>query len=326
MTDKMIKEENNSIRQDEAPGLVREEVGRCLKETPLIIREYTSHLLASQGKNIRAASVITAAEDKDGNVSMDAVRIASAIEIVHLASLVHDDVMDDADIRRGKETLQRKYGKKTAVICGDYLLSLALRKAASISIKKELLEKDLKLQDYIGKLCLGELYQHINNGNTRLTAYQYLKIISGKTAALFEASFLAGAIISGADEKETKKYRRLGFYIGMIFQLTDDCNDFVISEEVATKPVQSDFEQGVITLPLIHAFESKPDFREKAAAGKVSRKQINEAVESTGGLSFTRSIIKAFYKKAMRIIEILDASDDKKKRLVSILDKASRMI
>jgi heptaprenyl diphosphate synthase len=257
---------------------------------------------------------------------MDAVRIASAIEIVHLASLVHDDVMDDADIRRGKETLQRKCGKKTAVICGDYLLSLALKKAAQVSIKKELLERDLKLQDYIGRLCLGELYQHINNGNTRLTPYQYLKIISGKTAALFEASFLAGGIISGVDGKESKNYRRLGYYIGMIFQLTDDCNDFEISEEMATKPVQSDYEQGVITLPLIHAFEAMPDFREKAATGKASRTEINKAVEKAGGLSFTRGIIKAFYNKAMKTIDIIDASEDKKKRLVSILDKASRMI
>lgn len=326
MTDKKIKKDNNTIRQDEALKLVKEEVGCCLRNTPLIIREYTRHLLASQGKYIRAASIIAAAEEEDKNVSMDAVRIASAIELVHLASLVHDDVMDDADIRRGKETLQRRYGKKTAVICGDYLLSLALKKAASVYCRKELLEKDLRLQDYVGKLCLGELYQHINNGNTKLTVYQYLKIISGKTAALFEASFLSGAIIAGVDEAEAKRYRRLGYYIGMIFQLTDDCNDFEVSEDIATKPVQSDYEQGVITLPLIHAFESMPDFRDIAAVGKVSRSQINDAVEKSGGLSFTRMIVKAYYTKAMRIIDNLDAAQDKKKRLISILDMASRMI
>ena len=192
------------IRPEDAFELVKAEINTILSKSPLIIREYTKHLMASQGKYIRATSVLLCAEDQDGRISPNAIKIAAAIEILHLATLVHDDIIDNADLRRGDVTLQKKYGKRTAVICGDYLLSVALQLAASIKNKKDYLE--LELPDYVGRVCLGELNQHINNRNLNLSIYRYLKIISGKTAALFEASFLAGAIFSGCKEEETKKY------------------------------------------------------------------------------------------------------------------------
>ena len=239
------------IKANDAIEHVKLEVDKTLSNSPLIIREYTRHLMSSRGKFIRAISVILCAEDNEGFVHQNAVKIAAAIEILHLATLVHDDIIDNADLRRGNVTLQKKYGKRTAVICGDYLLSVSLRMAASLENSKDYLT--LELPDYVGKVCLGELDQHINNANINLTIYRYLKIISGKTAALFEASFFAGAIIANSEEAEAKKYKRLGYNIGMIFQLTDDCIDFENTVETANKPVQSDYEQGVITLPLIHA-------------------------------------------------------------------------
>ena len=242
---------------------------------------------------------------------------------MHLASLVHDDIIDNADLRRGNVTLQKKYGKRTAVICGDYLLSVALRMAASCSNKREYL--DLELHDYIGKVCLGELNQHINNNNINLSLYQYFKIISGKTAALFEASFLAGAMAEGLRGTELNRYRQLGYEIGMIFQLTDDCMDFENTRAEAEKPVQSDYEQGVITLPLIHAFAELGDLKDKASKTGITRQEINQAVAKTGGLSFTRLIVKKYYNKAIKLIDALEASESKKEKLTYILKKASRL-
>ncbi len=311
------------ILVDEALELVMTEVDNILSKSPLIIREYTGHLMTSRGKFIRAISVIMCAEDNEGYVHPNAIKIAAAIEILHLATLVHDDIIDNADLRRGEVTLQKKYGKKTAVICGDYLLSVSLRMAASIENKKDYL--DLELPDYVGKICLGELNQHINNANLNLTIYRYLKIIAGKTAALFEASFFAGAIISGSKEPEAKKYKRLGNYIGMIFQLTDDCIDFENTVETANKPVQSDYEQGVITLPLIHALKELTDFKAKAKTQGLTREEINSAVEKTGGIGFTRMVVRRYYDKAMQIIGGLDITESKKSKLVSILNKASRL-
>jgi heptaprenyl diphosphate synthase len=158
-----------------------------------------------------------------------------------------------------------------------------------------------------------------------LSIYRYLKIISGKTAALFEASYFAGAIMAGCEEAETRKYRRLGYYIGMIFQLTDDCIDFENTVETANKPVQSDYEQGVITLPLIHALSEAKDFREKAKKDGVTRQEINAAVEKTGGIGFTRMLVQKYYNKSSKLIQELDTAEDKKDELLNILKKASRL-
>lgn len=314
-------EDKDTFAYEEAIGLVKTEVNRALTKSPGIIREYLTHLSLSQGKYIRAASVIACAQDREDKISPNAVRVAGAIELLHLATLVHDDIIDNADLRRGKATLQKKYGRRTAVICGDYLLSLALKMIADIPNRKDYL--NIHFPDYIGRLCLGELNQYINNRNLKLTIYQYLKIISGKTAALFEASFLAGAVIAGCDEKEAGRYKQLGHYIGMIFQLSDDCIDFDATVEEANKPVQSDYEQGVITLPLIHALMEEEAFREKAAGSALTRAEINEAVIRTEGLGFTRRIIQKYYKKAMRRLDELTLTQDKKDRIIRILDLSS---
>jgi heptaprenyl diphosphate synthase len=158
-----------------------------------------------------------------------------------------------------------------------------------------------------------------------LSFYQYLKIISGKTAALFEASFYAGAIFSGCSDIEARKYKQLGFNIGMIFQLSDDCIDFEDTVEMANKPVQSDFEQGVITLPLLHAFSKITELKTKASNNVLSRKEINEAVTKTGGLSFTHMVIKKYYNKSMKIVDELDILESKKARIITVLNKASRL-
>ena len=311
------------IRSEDALALVKQELERTLSKSPLIIREFTNHLMSSHGKFIRAVSVITCAENEEGYIHTNAIKMATAIELLHLATLVHDDIIDNAELRRGKVTLQKKYGKRTAVICGDYLLSVALRMAASIENKKDYLE--LALPDYVERVCMGELNQHVNNGNINLSIYTYLKIISGKTAALFEASYYAGAIFSDCGEEQARLYRQLGFNVGMIFQLTDDCIDFEDTVETAYKPVQSDYEQGVVTLPLIHAFLKLGDFKKKAQEQNITRTEINEAVAKTGGLKFTRLLVQKYYKKSMKIIDDLTAAAEKKEKLIIILNKASRL-
>lgn len=314
---------NECLTYDEAIQLVKKEVDNLLSTSPLIIRGYTKHLMTSRGKFIRAMSVIMCAENKDGTIHPDAIKIAAAIEILHLATLVHDDVIDNADLRRGEITLQKKYGKRTAVICGDYLLCIALRLTASIDNVGDYFQ--LNMPDYMGKVCLGELNQHINNTNLNLSVYQYLKIISGKTAALFEASFYAGALFLENREADLKRYKQLGFNIGMIFQLTDDCIDFENTRDEALKPVQSDYEQGVITLPLIHALKNLTGFKEKANKDGITRDEINEAVKKSDGLDFTRLVVQKYYKKSMKLIQQLDIEEIKKDRLILILNKASRL-
>ncbi|WP_245156704.1 polyprenyl synthetase family protein [Clostridium aminobutyricum] len=312
---------------DTALEQVSLEVDRMLSASPWIIRSYTRHLARSTGKFIRAASVIACAQDEEGNIPDRAVKLAVAVEILHLATLVHDDIIDDADLRRGELTLQKKYGKRTAVICGDYLLCMALKLTASLSERSDADEyMDLQMPDYLSRVCLGELNQHVNNGNIDLSVHQYLRIISGKTAALFEACFFAGAALVTKDRQTLRKFARLGRNIGMIFQLTDDCMDFEETKEAVKKPVQSDYEQNVITLPLIHAFNNLPDFSLKAKEQKLSREEINEAVRNTGGLTYTRFVAGRYYNKSLELIRTLDITAEKADRLKMILDRSYRLI
>lgn len=304
---------------DDALQLVKVEVDGALSASPKIIRAYMEHLMLSRGKFIRAISLLTCAENKEGLIHPNAIKLAASIELLQLATLVHDDVIDNAKTRRGVVTLQKKFGKRTAVICGDYLFCLSLQHASTIANKNDYL--DFEMPDYMSRVCLGEILQNMNNSNLDLSIYNYLKIISGKTAALFEASFYAGAILCVDAKDETKQYRKLGRYMGMIFQLTDDCIDFEASPELAKKPVQSDFEQGVITLPLIYAFQKRSHFKEKAELNHVTRAEINAAVFETGGLSYTRVISKKYYTKSLNILDKLNVSENKKASLVRILDK-----
>ena len=300
--------------------MVKERVNQILRTSPPVIREYTTHLSKSTGKYIRAASLLACGLDEDGTIHQDAVPFAAAIELIHLATLVHDDVIDNADVRRGEISLQKKYGKRTAVICGDYLLCTALTLAAQASDRDKYVK--LGVPAYLNRVVLGELTQHVNNGNFDLSVFRYLKIISGKTAALFEACFYAGAVLCETDDRIISQYARLGRYIGMVFQLNDDCLDFESTQLLAKKPVQSDYEQNVITLPLIHSFKVMDGLKEKAKAIRLSRDEINKAVCTSGGLLYTHAVAGKYYKKALVLLDGLSLSDEKRNKMLQILNKA----
>lgn len=322
MTNRESLEEAVGLRYgfEEAFDLMTEAVKRHLSSAPPVIRSYTAHLAKSTGKFIRAYGLMACSMDEEDKVPEEAITLASAVELLHLATLVHDDVIDEADTRRGIETLQKRFGRKAAVICGDYLLSLALRLAASIPKRKELDAMDMP--DYLCRICMGELRQEINNGNLDLSVYRYLSIIKGKTAALFEASFYGGAVLSVKDEKKLRLYRKAGNDVGMIFQLMDDCIDYEMDETEAKKNVRSDYEEGVVTLPLIHTMEQDKTFSDKVKNGLVSVKEVYTRVLEAGGTAYTKTMAGRYYGKAVSAIGDLGLSDAKKSRIMSVVDKS----
>lgn len=325
MTDTAAEKEAQTsyLTLDEAFALAKEEVDRTLSASPYIIRRFTRHLAGSKGKFIRAMSLLTCAMDAEDRIKPDAVKLAAAIEVLHLATLVHDDVIDDADIRRGIPTLNKSYDNRIAVICGDYLLCASLKLASSISNNRDYLELDMP--DYMTRVCTGELNEQVNNGNFGLSVYQYFKIIEGKTAALFEASFYAGSYMAGCGAQESNLYKRMGRYLGMIFQLIDDCMDFEADKNTAMKPVQSDFAKNVMTLPIIHSFQKIIGLKDRAAKREVTQKELNDAVLESEGLSYTRSIAKKYYDKYLAILGRLHVTEVKKSNLEAILNKAYRV-
>ena len=290
---------------------------------PRIISQYTAHLAEARGKLIRARALLACSLDSENRVNQDSVQMATAIELFHLATLVHDDVIDDADTRRGIPTLQKRFGKRTAVICGDYLLSISLREAALVEIPDKNEERaNPLLLDYIHRVCIGELEQYQNNGNFQLSMFSYLRIIRGKTATLFEAAYRSGAYCSGAEENLWQKYAKLGRFVGMIFQLSDDCIDYEFSEDRAKKPVGKDFEEGVVTLPLIAALERAPLSSNEITSFKSKPFEMAAFVKRHGGTDYTRSIAGKYYVKAQEIINEIPGTPEKIQLLKDILQLA----
>lgn len=304
----------------EALERVEAEMARRLLKTPPVVKNYTKHLLLSQGKLLRTRALLSCAMDKDNLIHENAIPIATAIEILHLATLVHDDIIDNADTRRGIATIQSKFGKKPAVICGDFLLCMALKLFSETAAKED--REVLNYPDYISRLCTGELLQSENNYNTEISVKNCLKIMRGKTSALFEGAYRAGAYYCGCSVQEEKEYGKLGRYIGMIFQLTDDCIDYECGESVAKKPVQSDFDQGVMTLPLVHALKKQPKIKERIKSGGITKAEVLALVAGSGGVNYTKGISRKYYKKAEKILSNLSMTVEKRKRLTDILNHA----
>jgi heptaprenyl diphosphate synthase len=310
---------NEPITFDASLDLAKTLMDGALSSTPAPFRPRTEYLTQAPGKFLRAYALLACAEEEAG-VRPSAAKAAAAVELLHLATLVHDDVIDNAGTRRGLETLMKKFGAHQAVITGDYIFCLALRLAAEAAANEKDMNEDLpRIMEVI---CMGELLQSINHRNFALSGNGYLRIIAGKTAALFEGCFMAGAMLGETSRPEAKAYARIGWHLGMIFQLTDDCMDYESTAEQAKKPVLSDFEQGVVTLPLIVAMGKRPDIRDRAYAGDISKEEIRQSVLENGGLKFTRNISQLYYNRAMRLLNGISASARKKEKLGELLFQA----
>jgi geranylgeranyl pyrophosphate synthase len=309
------------LEYDEALRLTEQEIQKCLKTAPPLMKRQTSHLARATGKGIRARALLACSIGSDGLVRHDAVNAAAAVELLHLATLIHDDIIDDAEMRRGIDALHVKFGKKTAVLCGDYLFCLAFDLAASISPRETDRDKlDSVLPSYLTEICLGEIREFSSTGNLDLTEREYFKIISGKTAALFQATFHAGFLLSDEPREARDIYIETGRQLGILFQLTDDCIDFTSSQKKAKKPVLTDCSRGVVTLPLIYALRADKTLRGKIENG-LSEQELKAAVIAAGGIEYTQSKIKDCRSKAKKLISSL-SPESKKTRLELLLDKA----
>lgn len=312
----------DKLEFDQAIQRVEQEIRKLLQNAPPLIRPQTSHLARATGKGIRARSLLACAMDSDGLVTPGAVRAATAVELLHLATLIHDDIIDEADTRRGIEALHVKFGQKIAVLCGDYLFCLAFDLASSISPREADRNKvSVVLPSYFTEICLGEIREFSNTGNLDLNEGEYIRIISEKTAALFEASFHAGFLLSDEPAEVKDIYLTIGKEMGIIFQLTDDCLDFISSKKKVKKPVLTDCRRGVVTLPLIYAMQVDKTLRGKIEKG-LTEQELKAAVLAAGGIEYTRAKIEERREKAEQLIAVL-RSAEKRDRLEGLLKQAA---
>jgi octaprenyl-diphosphate synthase len=207
---------------------------------------YADYALKGHGKHLRPALVALSAEAL-GEIGEPHVVAAVVIEMVHLATLVHDDVMDEAEIRRAKPTLATKWGNETAVLFGDCLFAEALRLAASFPTP----EVCRAVASATNTVCAGEIMQTRSRGDFELTLESYLRIIDMKTAELFALSCDLAAFLTRASESERAALKGFGRAFGMAYQVFDDCQDVFGSEAQAGKSLGTDLAKGKLTLPLI---------------------------------------------------------------------------
>ena len=232
-------------------GLVTSLMEKNIKCKDKKIEASIKELIFSGGKMLRPGLSLIAS--RFGNYDENrSVAVAASLELLHMATLVHDDVIDDSNTRRGIETLQSKYGKDYAVYIGDYLFCIVFKLLATHSTSLSSIKIDSRAME---KICLGEIDQMNSRFNLDVTIKQYLKRVSGKTAELFALSLLSGAKESGVPDKTCKIFYEIGHNAGMAFQIMDDILDYTSNEDIMGKPVYSDIMQGLYNLPLIYVFK-----------------------------------------------------------------------
>ncbi|HEY8477048.1 MAG TPA: polyprenyl synthetase family protein [Chloroflexota bacterium] len=214
-----------------------------------------SHLLPGKGKRIRPSLALLAGKFHNFD-DEKIVTIAAAVEMLHTASLVHDDVVDGAEERRGAPTLFTRVGNAVAVLAGDYLFA----KSAAYAASTNNLEVIARFADTVMTMCQGQIDEanRAPDVHLSLTRESYFRTIYSKTASLFVLACESGAILSGAPQSTVDALRDYGRDLGLAFQVIDDILDFVGDEQVLGKPVGSDLRHGVVTLPLIYLREEVP--------------------------------------------------------------------
>ncbi len=294
-------------------GQVEVEFERQAQSNVQVIAFLGDYLRASGGKRVRPALTILSNYAVGGQGSRyNSIRMATVMEFLHTATLVHDDIIDDADTRRDRPTVNALYGNQTAVLMGDWLYMSAF--------ETSLAERSLPILDILTavtrKMTEGELLQLNLLGRTDVSESQYLDVLQRKTAYLFSACCQVGAMLGGAGERQRQALADYGVNLGTAFQLVDDLLDFTAGDDALGKASGVDLIAGKVTLPLIYLLESDSSGREMVETviregnyRTVSRSDLLHAVERVGGLEQARARADGFAEVARASLDVLPDSE-----------------
>lgn len=259
---------------------VEERLEVALASPTRLVQDLNGYFLRGKGKRVRPALVLLSA--RNGHFLPDhALRLAAAIELIHMATLIHDDVVDEADLRRGRRTIHRMWGNPVAVLYGDYTWSKALASIADFCTPA----LTTSLCRAVARMTDGELTQISQRNNLSLTRNDYVDIIERKTASLMAAACESGGIVADLPSSQTTRLREFGRYFGLAFQIVDDALDFTTTEETFGKPIGHDIREKKMTLPVIVAIETLRDADRAALFGTLEKPTLDAAdVESLTAL------------------------------------------
>ena len=274
------------------------------------LTEIASHLISAGGKRLRPVMTLVASTvGSDGPASHEAVLGGISCELVHLGSLYHDDVMDEATTRRGVDTVNAKWGNLQAILAGDFLLARASEIAASLGTEVAGL-----LARTIGRLCEGQIEELRHTYDVSRPVGSYLESIDGKTASLYSTAARVGGIVAGHDRRTVDLLTDYGTAYGMVFQIVDDVLDLIATDEELGKPAGHDMEEGVYTLPVLHTLASGGSAAKElhSILGKPltadERAKVLDIVRSNGGVQSAIDHARTFVEKSERICDDLPRS------------------
>ena len=278
-------------------------------------------ILLARGKQLRPILTLLCSKLKGKRV--DATEIAAVIEICHTASLIHDDIIDEADIRRGELSLQKKFGKEMAVYAGDFMIFATIGRTNLMNKPwyKKMFEK-------LEIMCDGEVGQFDSQFNIEITEQTYLDNIIGKTSSMFEIACGAGAYEGKCSMDEREYVQSFARNFGLLFQIRDDLMDFISSQDISKKTIHNDFWSGYYTLPAIYTFENPVygnSLKEIAQQLQFHNQNsdvdihITELIEKAGGFEYTLKKIHIYANEARLNLKIFSNSKAKQK-LLELID------
>ncbi len=260
---------------------VEREIERLITTPVKLVADIAGHVLGAGGKRLRPALTLLAAQlcgDDENEPSARAVTCAALVELTHTTTLLHDDVVDGATMRRGKPAANLVWGNETSVLVGDYLFAQVFVTAS----KRGIAELMHPLAHATAQMCAGELLETQMRGYWEMTERQYLDIVALKTGSLTECSCRMGALAVGATEVQVEALGTFGRSIGVAFQIVDDVFDVVLNAEQIGKPVGNDLREGAITLPMLWTIENSPhkeEFRALLSLEEKSDDDVNRAIQ-----------------------------------------------
>jgi octaprenyl-diphosphate synthase len=287
-----------------------------------LIGQMVRHLVLSGGKRLRPALVLLCSKLMGYSEGNRHIALAAAVEFIHTATLLHDDVVDESELRRGEETANEVWGNSASVLVGDYLLSRAFQLMVSDGSLKVL----KILSDASAIIAQGEVLQLTTANALQTTTEQYLEVITGKTATLFAAACELGAVVTDREEWEPR-LRGFGLNLGIAFQMMDDALDYSAKQEALGKSIGDDFRDGKITLPVIHAY-ANGDAKQRAFWERTLEQEEQREEDLATALSYihqhhgvehTVATARHYCDLALSQIESLPESDEKA-ALIEIAD------
>jgi octaprenyl-diphosphate synthase len=280
-----------------------------LKSEIQLINQLGGYIIQGGGKRIRPLIALLSAKSL-GYTGQQHIDIAAILELVHTATLLHDDVVDSSKLRRGRQTANDLWGTEASVLVGDFLYSRAFQMMVTLNNNKIL----GVLADATNVIAEGEVMQLVNCHDPDITELRYLDTIRNKTAKLFEAASGLGAILSGGNDKTITAMNAYGMHLGTAFQLADDALDYSSSPDKLGKNIGDDLSEGKPTLPLLYAMwhgttGQAGTIREAIKTGGLDQLSvITEAIEATNAISYTKNLAEEEAKRALASIKVVPQS------------------